>query len=282
MADEVKRAKNLRRGKLGSFTRKKNHLVQLLEGGAKGDKLKSEYAELLEAYKVLESSHEDVLVVLEEEDLDAEDSFLDASAKSLAEVDLRIVTAGETEAQQDAEEQARIKATEAETNRKKEHAEALSLFQANIENFGKPATNLSDLSKAKIISHADMRLEIAKLEDMFAKLLQEKVKVANLDASVDLNTEIEQVKVIGVELDQCRKIALEYLKDAPVTSASAEPTGRARATTASFSTTKRETVMLPQFSGDERSAYLQYPVWKKQWESHISQSMSQNIEQLCF
>ena len=27
--------------------------------------------------------------------------------------------------------------------------------------------------------------------------------------------------------------------------------------------------MLPQFSGDERSAFLQYPAWKKQWLSHI-------------
>ena len=29
-----------------------------------------------------------------------------------------------------------------------------------------------------------------------------------------------------------------------------------------FSTTKRETVMLPNFSGDERTAYLKYPMWK--------------------
>ena len=27
--------------------------------------------------------------------------------------------------------------------------------------------------------------------------------------------------------------------------------------------------MLPKFSGEEKSAYLQYPIWKKQWNSHI-------------
>ena len=29
--------------------------------------------------------------------------------------------------------------------------------------------------------------------------------------------------------------------------------------------------MLPHFSGDEKSAYLKYPVWKKQWEEHIQE-----------
>ena len=27
--------------------------------------------------------------------------------------------------------------------------------------------------------------------------------------------------------------------------------------------------MLPKFSGDEKTAYLKYSVWRKQWESHI-------------
>ena len=39
----------------------------------------------------------------------------------------------------------------------------------------------------------------------------------------------------------------------------------------SFSATKRETVMLPQFSGEEKTAFLQHPIWKKQWLSHISE-----------
>ena len=29
--------------------------------------------------------------------------------------------------------------------------------------------------------------------------------------------------------------------------------------------------MLPKFSGDEKTAFLQYPVWKKQWLSHITE-----------
>ena len=29
--------------------------------------------------------------------------------------------------------------------------------------------------------------------------------------------------------------------------------------------------MLPKFSGDERTAFLKYPVWKTQWLNHITE-----------
>ena len=52
----------------------------------------------------------------------------------------------------------------------------------------------------------------------------------------------------------------------PALDASATGSGAvATVTSPTFSSTKRETVMLPKFSGDEKSAFLQYPVWKKQW-----------------
>ena len=40
MADELKKAKVARKGKLGAFTRKQNHIQQLIDGGAPGAKLK--------------------------------------------------------------------------------------------------------------------------------------------------------------------------------------------------------------------------------------------------
>ena len=43
MADEVKRTKAIRISKMSSFTRKKNHLQQLLDGGGNPDKLKKVY-----------------------------------------------------------------------------------------------------------------------------------------------------------------------------------------------------------------------------------------------
>ena len=51
MAEELKRAKR------GVFTRKKNHLQQLLDGGAHTDRLQEAYTDLAEAFKTLEGAH---------------------------------------------------------------------------------------------------------------------------------------------------------------------------------------------------------------------------------
>ena len=45
--------------KLRSFTRKKNHLHQLLDGGAQDSKLKEVYGEIKAAFDVLEKAHEE-------------------------------------------------------------------------------------------------------------------------------------------------------------------------------------------------------------------------------
>ena len=119
-----------------------------------------------------------------------------------------------------------------------------------------------------------MRAEVKKLEDMQAKLLEEKVQLSNRDPSADLSALVDQFNnLVVVEVDRCKKIAIEYLKEdvattvAPVSGA----TGGESRSSISFSSTKRETVMLPKFSGDEKTAYLKYPVWKEQWMSHINE-----------
>ena len=51
-----------------------------------------------------------------------------------------------------------------------------------------------------------------------------------------------------------------------------------------FSTTKRETVMLPKFSGDEKTAFLKYSITQfgKSSGMDILLSMSLNIGPQCF
>ena len=111
-----------------------------------------------------------------------------------------------------------------------------------------------------------------KLKDSFAKLQLDKSKVTDLNFTADIRAECERFQLVSDELDQCKRIVLDFLKDAPVVAAPIAPTrGIARGSSASFSTTKRETVMLPTFSGDEKTAFLEYPVWKTQWESHIQE-----------
>ena len=117
-----------------------------------------------------------------------------------------------------------------------------------------------------------MRLELSKIEASFDSI---KVDLLNLSAEDDL-TDILDVynKSVVEEVEKCKRIGLEYVKNvstAPdVTGGGTSSTGDSLSSRP-FSTTKRETVMLPQFSGEEKSAYLKYPVWKKQWEEHIQE-----------
>ena len=66
MSEALKRAKALRISKRGVFTRKKNHLQQLLDGGALYERLKEAYTEMADAFRTLESAHEEVLIAVDE------------------------------------------------------------------------------------------------------------------------------------------------------------------------------------------------------------------------
>ena len=283
MADKVKRTKAIRVSKMSSFTRKKNHLQQLLDGGGNPGKLKKVYEELETAYKVLEQAQEDALIAVGEEVLDTEVVYMDGPATTLADMDVKISTAEETHSQQKAEQQTREEAAANEAKQKKDINDALTNLRANIEAFGEPSTNLTQLSTGKSISYVDMRSEMSKLEESFAKLLQDKTTVLRLDPSIDLSRDDEKLKLVSDELERCKLIALDFLKDAPLPAATvtAEPTGWGRTAAMGFSSTKRETFMLPKFSGEEKTAYLDYPVWKKQSESHIVELKS-NTGPPCF
>ena len=83
MADEVKKAKAVRVSKRGVFTRKKNHLQQLLDGGALPEILKKAYDDMAESFKVLEGAHEHVLIAVDEDQMEAEETYLDGLTNDL-------------------------------------------------------------------------------------------------------------------------------------------------------------------------------------------------------
>ena len=121
-----------------------------------------------------------------------------------------------------------------------------------------------------------MRLELDKIEAEYDKL---KSGLMGLDSAVDHSTLLDQYKTHVVkEVERCRLIGLRYMQDVPGSTSAATGVGVRSApgsTTVSsastFSSTKRETMMLPHFSGDEKTAYLRYPIWKEQWTSHIQE-----------
>ena len=90
-----------------------------------------------------------------------------------------------------------------------------------------------------------MRSEIGKIEATMAKLLLDKEKLVTLNPSADLVAVNEQFNSRVVdEVANCKRIALEYVKEDTTASVTAVDTGGGDRRS-SFSATKRETVMLP-------------------------------------
>ena len=115
--------------------------------------------------------------------MEAEVTYLDALADELSQMDLKVNTSEETSKQKEQQE----KSVAEDTAKKHEFQCALAALRAKLEGFGKPSINLEDLSREKKISFADMRLELSKLEGSQASLLEERVRVSNMDPSADIS-----------------------------------------------------------------------------------------------
>ena len=253
MAGEITKCKNLRKNKLSAFTRKRNQLQGLIDSRADSDKLNEVLSELKAAFSVLENAHDSYACLVEENTLDEEGDYLAQPSESLNEMDAKVTDRLKEHREAEAESDTRNKIEQQRLKLRNE-----------ITSFGSPSVLISQLSSEKKISQEDMRKEMVKIEGWYDDLHTEKLKLLNLSSSEDFSDLVTQFDSLVVkELDKCKAIALEYLKDVPATlTPSVE--GGSVSSRGSFSTTKRETVMLPQFSGDEKTAYLCYPVWKKQ------------------
>ena len=73
---------------MAAFTQKHNHLQQLIDGSAQGLKMKEAYKEQADAFKILESVHEELMLVLEKNQMETESSYLDMTAEDLSQMDL--------------------------------------------------------------------------------------------------------------------------------------------------------------------------------------------------
>ena len=174
MADAIKKAKINRKSKLGAFTRKKNRLQTLLDGGTGEETLKTVYNELADDFKLVETAHDELCLLLEEDDEDASSSYLDDPADALSQMQLKVDKAVSESGQ-------RIKENTEKEERKRQFDSSLALFKTNVQNFGKPSSNLLQLKEAKSISFGDMRLELQKIEASLTKLQTDKEKSLELD-----------------------------------------------------------------------------------------------------
>ena len=133
MADDIKKAKINRKSKLGAFTRKKNRLQTLLDGGTGEETLKTVYNELADDFKLVETAHDELCLLLEEDDEDASSSYLDDPADALSQMQLKVAKAVSESGQ-------RIKENTEKEERKRQFDSSLALFKANVQNFGKPSS----------------------------------------------------------------------------------------------------------------------------------------------
>ena len=96
---------------------------------------------------------------------------------------------------------------------------------------------------------------LAKLEGHYEKLRGEKADVeTKFSFMEDMELAAKFLELVGAGLRKCKEDGLTYLKS-EVVSGGMEFRQRGTA-----STTKKETVMLPRFSKDKTTSYLEYPV----------------------
>ena len=62
----------------------------MIDGGAQGPKLEETYKEIAEAYNTLERAQEELMLIIEDVDMDAESGYLDNPSQSLYQMDIRV------------------------------------------------------------------------------------------------------------------------------------------------------------------------------------------------
>ena len=102
-----------------------------------------------------------------------------------------------------------------------------------------------------------MRAELGKIKAQYKNLNAERAYDESRTPSTDntvLATKFEEL--VGEGLKRCKEVGHTYLQTKVNAKGAPGPRG-------TVNTTKKETVILPKFSYDEKTAYLNCPVWKK-------------------
>ena len=236
MVEEAQKLKNVRKTRLAAFTRKRNSLSNLLDGIHTLEKLDEVLVEVKQAFQAVERAHERYAEVVAEEVLDTEGDFLLTPSVALDEVEVRMAV--------------RVKVLRSQ--------EAKERLKQGVNGFAAPSKLILELCEAKEISMKDMRLELDKLETTYNGLQAE---LTLLDAGDHAELLAKYNKEVVDEYEKVRRSGLKYLNSEP-TRPTIEPTDTedgimtVATRSAGFSTTKRETVMLPKFCGDESPLFF--------------------------
>ena len=161
---------------------------------------------------------------------------------------------------EDAVKESQTAAIRAELDAK--HASAEAELKALVDSFNRVNVNFAD--SLKEVSDQDKRKGYERLEVEFGVLKSKLVELRSMDPSKLLLDLTESFKEVETIYTSSRQQLLTQLKDS-------KTSGGVASNSASSSTTKKETVKLPEFSGeDAKNPYLEFPIWLQQWNALIN------------
>ena len=269
---------------LSAFTRNHNSLKKLIDDEAPKSLVCPQYEKLRKGWEKLEEAH-DKFISVTEIDIDTDKNGLsyidDANSrydaivcryssylKTSEEVEFALNQQRE-KTTREAEEASRQKT---ESDRKEEKLKtikeqkqekfdaAVAQLQLSIESFHCITSDLSTSLETSSLSQK--KDEWQRLQQSFESLQKHLVAVAGIDPSQDLTVIQNEFKEeVEKPFFAAKKWVMNQMKDdtAPVSLSTND------------SSTRRELVKLPFFKGDDKeNPFLNYPVWRKQWDILIT------------
>ena len=240
---DIDASKKVRTTKKRIFTRKVNEFKEQV--GKDFNMLKAAYEEIDLAYSELVKASDDYDNLVGVEAVEAEEDYMENPYKEKSNAQTQFLAAKFAVAQ------GKLKSR-------------MTQFQND-----KPSDLISKWCSEKSIGFSDLRKKLAKVEAEYVELKQQHASVVEMNPTADL-TELarEFTSLVVEEYSRCEEVGFAYLQaDVPPVQGSS-PANEPGISSSSCNT-KKETVKLPKFNGDEKTAYKTYPVWRKQWDSHI-------------
>ena len=271
-------AKKKRTQCLRNFTRSVGRFDEAHSKDIPLDLVSKAFEKVQICYDKLEAAQDEfVLVAVEDE----EEDYLEAPGNSFQRVlvafgefqkksaeEERTIQAQVAEKNEEAEVERKQKAaTEAAEERRTKFLEEKAEFELEMDNFNRLNLRIQDVMEEA--SDADRRKELDRLQDEKDSLDEKLVSLGRVDSSQSLDA-VKAMFIASVETPFVanQKWLLSALKN------SSKDSSASSHAVSSATNTKKEAVTLPTFKGDLKSVpspYLVYPIWRKRWDSLISE-----------
>lgn len=261
--------KKIRSAKKGTLTKRSDNLKLLLDQAASAGAIQDAFDSVKRGFEALEEAHEDYVVAVDETTIANEGEYLLLPRQNFSELRVRFYNfkEGAEKARTPQPPPSDDIAMKAAANKDDfvRHKAAITSSAA----FFKDPCNRLDSMRNSGISFEDFRLELDKITAEHTRLKGLLDSLPYLDPSQNC-TDVVGVfmKDVDTIYRDTLELSLEHLKEAPPrpTVSYSSHHGSSKA---SSNIVKRESVSIPQFSGKEPQAFLEYPVWRANWDKLI-------------